>query len=189
VYCREGALTVDNAAQRHALTHDEGAFAEGAARLSGEGHAWVYEVARRDIPFLEGGRLVLSHALHPAFGPPFLVRADRIESTPGAATPRHGHRGPGLRRLVFGTLMAEVGEAVERIEAGNAWFETGNDPVVGTNIGETNAAFVRVMVLPPELEGGKSSFVPADETEATKPRSVNNRLFAERQLPANMAPR
>jgi len=188
IYCRAGRLALEDQSKSVVLSGDEGTFCDGGAQLCVEGDAWIYEVAPRAASFLPQARLILSHALHPAFDPPFLLRADRIESTPGAVTPRHGHRGPGVRRLVFGTLVAEVGDAIERIEAGDAWFETGRDPVVGTNVGPTNAAFVRVMVLPPELEGGKSSFVPADSAEAAKPRSVVNRLFGERLLSEGLTP-
>ena len=84
-----------------------------------------------------------------------------------------------MRRLIKGRLLAEIGDNFERIDAGHAWFETGLDPVIGTNIHTGNSAFVRVMVLPIELEGGKSSFVPTTPEDAAKPRSVTNRLFGE----------
>lgn len=183
VYCRSGTVVLEAGGERRNVGADEGAFADAAATLSGEGEAWIYEAAAADAPFLPGADLVLAHRVHPHFPAPFLLRADRIESQAGAQTPRHMHRGPGIRRLLKGTLMAEVGDATERIAAGDAWFETGRDPVVGTNIGGGNAAFVRVLLLPRELEGGVSSFIPADEAEAAKPRSVMNRLFGERLLP------
>lgn len=178
VYAPSGDLTVEDGAGTRTLEADEGVFVERATRLRGAG-AWVYEVVPDGAPFLEKTGIVRSQVLRPPFGAPFLLRADRIESPPGAATPRHGHRGPGMRRLVFGRLLAEVGETIERIEAGQAWFETGREMVVGTNIGDTNAAFVRVMLLPAELAGGKSSFMAENETEAAKPRAVDSRLFGE----------
>lgn len=184
VYAPEGAVTVASAGDETPLAADEGAFAPAAAQLAGPGRAWLYRVAPAGAPDPDGAAVVRSHRLHPGFAAPYLVRADRIESPPGAATPRHGHRGPGLRRLVFGCLLAEIGDTVERIEAGGAWFETGHDMVVGTNIGGTGAAFVRVMVLPAELAGGRSSFMPADAAEAAKPRAVDNRLFGEVMLDA-----
>ncbi len=183
VYARDGSLDVETGAETVPLAADGGCFANDPGGIAGRGEAWIYELAPAGSLFLEGAEIILSHRLHPAFDGPFLMRADRIESRPGAQTPRHGHRGPGIRRLVFGRLLAEVGETVERIDAGDAWFETGHDPVVGTNIGGTNAAFVRVMLLPAELHGGKSSFVASDAAEAAKPRSVDNRLFGEVLLP------
>jgi len=126
--------------------------------------------------------IVLSRRFELDFGPPWLVRADRIESASGAATPRHTHRGPGLRRLLYGRLRAEMGDDLARINEGDAWFETGTDPIIGTNISGGNSAFVRVMVLPIELYGGKSSFVPTTAEEASKPRAVISRLFGESVL-------
>ena len=72
-----------------------------------------------------------------------------------------------------------MGDDLERIEPGQPWFETGKDVIVGTNISDGNSAFVRVMVLPLELQGGKTSFVAASPDEAAKPRMVTSRLFGE----------
>lgn len=187
VYALAAELIVETDGGALTIQADDGAFVQQGSRLKGSGLAWIYEVAPVGLPFLAGAEVVRSQVLRPAFGRPCLIRADRIESPPGAVTPRHGHRGPGMRRLVYGRLLAEVGETVERIEAGHAWFETGADMVVGANIGDTNAAFVRVMLLPMELEGGKSSFMPENEREAAKPRAVSARLFGEITLPEILA--
>lgn len=179
VYAPSGGLIVETDAAARAVAPDDGLFVERPSRLTGTAKAWVYEVAPVGAPFLAGGEIVRSQVLRPTFDWPRVLRADRIESPPGAVTPRHGHRGPGMRRLVYGRLLAEIGDTVERIEAGHAWFETGADMVVGTNTGGGNAAFVRVMLLPIELEGGKSSFMAANDIEAAKPRAVSSRLFGE----------
>lgn len=185
VYAGSGAVTVESGEQSDALHADGGTFAAAGARLGGDGLAWVYEVAPVAAPFAAGLDLLRSQTLSIGFDAPYLVRADQIELPAGAVTPRHGHRGPGIRRLMYGRLMAEVGVTIERVDAGHSWFETGHDMVVGRPL-EGKAAFVRVMVLPMELEGGKSSFMPADEIEAAKPRSVNARLFGEVVLPASV---
>jgi hypothetical protein len=85
----------------------------------------------------------------------------------------------GIRRLLSGRLLAETGDDLERIEPGQPWFETGKDPIVGMNISGGNSAFVRVMVLPIDLKGGKTSFVATTGEEAAKPRHVASRLFGE----------
>jgi hypothetical protein len=113
-----------------------------------------------------------------------LLRADRVESPAGAQTPAHRHRGPGIRRLASGLLRAEVGDHLDRIGAGGAWFETGHETVVGTNISGGINVFVRVMLLPTELAGGKSSFIAATPADAAKPRDVKLTLFGERVLRA-----
>lgn len=179
LYAPAGGVEVTIANDFFMLQKDTGVLVENGAQLALSSPAWLYEVASRTTPFLEGAEIQRSHPIAPDFPPPFVIRADRIESEPGGATPRHGHRGPGMRRLVFGRLLAEIGDTFERLEAGDSWFETGKDMVVGTNLGPTNAAFVRVMVLPVELEGGKSSFIPENAAEAARPRAVKNRLFGE----------
>lgn len=157
-----------------------GHLAEGEITLRGAADAWIYEAdpAAAAPQAAEGLSLVLSarFALDDA---PLIVRADRVTTASGATTPRHGHRGPGIRRLLHGRLMAEVGETTQRIEAGQPWFESGQEPVVGTNIHRGDNAFVRVMLLPAELAGGKSSFVPWTPEEAGKPRAATYHLFGE----------
>lgn len=180
VYLREGEATVRDGSEPGALAEDQGRFCQGPAQLSGKGIAWIYE-AGSDGPFLDGPgiSLVLSRPVVLDAPGPRLVRADRIESAAGSATPRHGHRGPGIRRLLYGRILGEIGESFERIDPGHAWFETGTDPVIGTNVHTSYSAFVRVTVLPPELQGGKTSFVATDAAEAAKPRAVQNRIFGE----------
>ena len=181
VYVRDGNAFVDKGGTEVDIQPDQGTFSSGVTRIRGEGTVWVYEVGPngRDFSADPAVSIVLSRRFELNLGPPWRLRADRIESTSGSATPRHGHRGPGMRRLINGRLLAEIGDNFERIDAGHAWFETGLDPVIGTNIHTGNSAFVRVMVLPIELEGGKSSFVPTTPEDAAKPRSATNRLFGE----------
>lgn len=161
------------------LSAGEGRFVMGETMLSGHGLVWIFE-AGPDPAFLDGDTvsLVLSRTI-PAQPGPYLLRADRIESPAGSVTPRHRHHGPGLRRLLYGRILGEIGDGFERIDPGHAWFETGTDPVIGTNVHAGPSAFVRVMVLPPQLAGGATSFVATDAAEARKPRAVQNRIFQE----------
>ena len=93
-------------------------------------------------------------------------------------TPKHGHKGPGIRRLYEGRLVAEIGDEVRRLDQGDAWFETGHDPIIGRNIAP-HSGFVRAMVLPVALHG-KSTFIPWDETEAAKPRGTLRTEYFDR---------
>lgn len=182
VYVRSGfALVTDDGGGQRRLDPDEGAFATGAVTADPGAQVWLFEKAEADAPFA-AAEIVAAHPATLPFDGPVIVRADRIESRNGAQTPRHRHRGPGLRRLVCGTLRADLDDTVRRIRAGDAWFESGREPVVGTNCGGSNAAFVRFLVLPAALSGGQSSFVAADAAEAAKPRSVEQRLFGEVSL-------
>lgn len=180
-YVREGTAVVRSGGNATELAADDGVISVGRADLHGSGMVWVYEAGPHRMAFIDAASASLVLARRVQLGPPgpILFRADRIESPAGSATPRHGHRGPGLRRLLYGRLMGEIGDGHERIDPGHAWFETGKDPVIGTNIHTGTSAFVRAMLLPPELYGGGTSFVAADPTEAAKPRAVTNRIFGE----------
>jgi hypothetical protein len=83
-----------------------------------------------------------------------------------------------------GRLLATIGDTVERLETGRAWFENGRDWVIGRNIHSGENVFIRVMLLPAELRGGTSSFVPASPEEAARPRSARYRIFGEVDLVA-----
>lgn len=181
IYVHQGRAMIDTDGTKVEVQSGEGAFISQRSRIAGEGNVWIYEVGPDGRQLLAAPDLsiVLSRRFPLDLAPAWLLRADRIESTPGSATPRHGHRGPGMRRLIKGRLQAEIGDSIERIDAGHAWFESGLEPVIGTNTHSENSAFVRVMVLPMELEGGKSSFVPTTPQDAAKPRAVANRLFGE----------
>jgi len=180
IYAVDGGATLLDEAGPTRLDADSGRFVRGRVHLAGPGMAWIFEAGPQGPLLAKPGiSLVLSSPISIEAPGPRLLRADRIESQSGSATPRHGHRGPGIRRLLYGRILGEIGDTFERIEPGHAWFETGTDPVVGTNVHTSNSAFVRVMVLPPELQGGKTSFVAADAAEAAKPRAVQNRIFQE----------
>jgi hypothetical protein len=179
VYVRDGQARMANAE----LPVDTGRFLASGTRVSGAGTLWLFE-AGQDLPFLaaQGVSLVLSRPL--ALGPgPRLLRADRIESTSGSETPKHFHRGPGIRRVLFGSILGEIAAAWDRFDAGRAWFESGTEPVIGRNVFAGNSAFIRFLVLPPELSGGQTSFVAADLAEAAKPRAVQITVIEEAILP------
>jgi hypothetical protein len=176
VYVREGEARLGDGAR---LGADDGRFLPPGASVSG-GSLWVFE-AGPEAPFLDGPgvSLVLSRPLALDTVETRLLRADRVESQPGSVTPRHFHRGPGIRRVLRGSILGEIGQHWDRFDAGRAWFESGTDPVVGRNVHAGNSAFVRLLVLPIGLQGGQTSFVATDAAEAAKPRAVQNRIFAE----------
>lgn len=164
-----------------------GRFLPPDAVLRGSG--WLFGITPAGAALLPSSvaaiELTATIALEAGAG--HILRADAVTSPSGAATPRHGHRGPGIRRLLKGLLLAEVGAYSKRIRAGDAWFESGDEWVVGTNISDADNIFIRVMVLPQELKGGKSSFVPASPEEGRKVRAVRYHLFGEIDLPALLA--
>ena len=177
VYVVEGRWEVGG----QALGPDSGAFAEPGAPISGRGAAWLFAAGPAGPPFGPAPSLVLARVAVVPAGP-LVVRADRVEAPAGTVTPRHRHRGPGIRRLVRGLLIAQIADRTDRIGPGAAWFETGDEPVVGTNVSGGTNLFVRVMLLPAELSGGASSFIPDGPAEAAKSRGVGLQIFGERAL-------
>jgi hypothetical protein len=141
-YCRHGAVAGDVA-----LAPEEGALLPGRAALTGAGRASLYEIAPAHAPLRCDVRLslVLARCAQAPCAAVFLMRADRIESQADASTPRHYHRGSGIRRLLHGCILADIGGHLDRIDADGAWFETGREAVVGTNVAGAPSAFVRVM--------------------------------------------
>lgn len=173
IYLRHGSVSLDGAP----LAPDTAILAKGAGALAGTGEVWRFEVA--DVAELtaahEYPRLVLAHPLARDAAAPFVLRMDRVDFPPEGATPKHGHAGPGIRRLLSGRLLAEVGGEAHRIDPGGAWYETGTDPVIG-RVMAPGSAFIRCMVLDVELLG-RPTFRAWTPEEAAKPRSASSRLF------------
>jgi hypothetical protein len=173
LYVRRGGVTLDGAP----LAEDSAVLTSGAITLDGAGELWRFEVSV--VPALtraeERPALILAHPLPRDPALPFVLRLDRVDFPPAAETPKHGHAGPGIRRLLSGRLLAEVGEEARRIEAGGAWYETGTDPVIGRVLAP-GSAFIRCMVLDAALLG-QPSFRAWDAAEAAKPRGAQYRLF------------
>ncbi len=174
LYMRRGRAVIAHDGTETILTEDDCTLIVGAATLTGDGVVWGYEVTR-DPAAPAPQRTVLHVRLPRDPNAPMLLRADRVDFPPGAVTPRHGHAGPGIRRLLAGRLFAEIGETHRRIDAGEAWFESGLEPVVGHNIAPASA-FVRCMVLDPDLLG-RPTFRAASPEDAAKPRAVGYRQF------------
>jgi len=183
IYMRHGACEAALPDRQLSLAEDTCALAVGAVTLRGEGELWCFELAAAWNES-DRARVVLAVLLDRDPAAPVLLRADRIDFPPGAVTPRHGHAGPGIRRLLHGRLFAELGNEARRIDPGQAWFETGHDPVVGRNL-VPSSAFVRGMALEPSLLG-KPTFRPWTEHDATLPRGVQPRPFFDEvvRLPA-----
>lgn len=179
IFARQGeAVVVDER-----VAEDGAAFALAGEALSTSGCAWLFELgpAEARLRREEGLQPILSRIATAPEGE-LILRIDRVGSAAGAQTPAHRHRGPGIRRLVSGLLHAEVGGHFDRIGPGQAWFESGREDVVGTNVSGGDNSFVRVMLLPSELAGGVSSFVAASPVDAAKPRAAQIQILGERKI-------
>jgi quercetin dioxygenase-like cupin family protein len=110
-----------------------------------------------------------------------LMRCDRVDFPPGGIAYTHVHRGPGIRCLLAGGIRVEVNGKAHDIAPGGAWFEAGPDPVLAVASKTEPTAFVRVMILPRELQG-KSSIRYVKPEDADKPKLQTYRIFVDEVL-------
>ena len=107
-----------------------------------------------------------------------LLRCDRVDFPPGGEALTHVHQGPGIRCLLQGTIRIDaVGES-HPYEPGEAWFESGPDPVYAAASPEGPTAFARVMVLPRTCHG-KSSIRYVRPEDADRPKTQKYQIFAD----------
>jgi quercetin dioxygenase-like cupin family protein len=110
-----------------------------------------------------------------------LMRCDRVDFPPGGIAYTHVHRGPGIRCLLTGAITVKVNGKAHDIAPGGAWFEAGPDPVLALASKTAPTAFVRVMILPRELQG-KSSIRYVKPEDADKPKLQSYRIFVDEIL-------
>lgn len=118
-----------------------------------------------------GVRELLAHPITLDPTQPYLMRCDRVEFAPSGEALPHGHRGGGIRCLLAGELEVRVGGQPGRVmKPGDAWFESGHEPVHAIASAREPTAFVRVSILPRAIRG-QSSIVYVDPAHAAvKPR-------------------
>ena len=99
------------------------------------------------------------------------MRCDRVEFDLGGEALPHRHRGGGIRCLLAGALELRVeGEPDRTITPGQAWFESGREPVYARASSGETTSFVRCSILPSETRG-RSSIVYVDPKDAaSRPR-------------------
>ena len=127
-------------------------------------------------------RRLLEHAIDLDPAGAWLMRCDRVDFAPGGVALPHGHKGGGIRCLLAGTLEVTVGDRPPRLmRPGDAWFESGREPVVATASPEAPTAFVRVSILPREIRG-QSSIVYADPADAARGRPRQYTVYVDEPL-------
>jgi quercetin dioxygenase-like cupin family protein len=138
----------------------------------------VFEVLRQPPPPARG-RVLLEHpiALNP--GGAWLMRCDRVDFVPGGIAPAHGHKGGGIRCLLRGALRVTVGDAPGRLmRPGDAWFESGREPVVAQASATEETSFVRCAILPAAIRG-QSSIVYVDPAEGARMRPRTYTMYVD----------
>ena len=111
-------------------------------------------------------------------GEDYLIRCDRVDIPPSGIAYTHTHQGPGIRCLLKGGFTVETQGHKTHINAGEAWFEAGPDPVLAYAPDDRPGNFSRVMILPRNLLGKSSiSYVNADD--ASKPKLQRYTIFID----------
>jgi quercetin dioxygenase-like cupin family protein len=111
-------------------------------------------------------------------GGAYLMRCDRVDFPPGGIAYTHTHQGPGIRCLLGGEIRIRVKGDEHLVRPGEAWFESGPDPVLALASEREPTAFARVMVLPAELRG-KSSIRYVLPGDADKPKRQTYQMFVD----------
>jgi hypothetical protein len=109
-----------------------------------------------------------------------LWRGDSVAFPPGGSAYLHRHQGPGIRCVIEGALRVDMNGESHTQNVGDAWFESGADPVFA-QAGDRPTRFIRVMILPRALTG-KSSIIYVNEEDKAKPKSQQYRVFVDAPL-------
>ena len=175
IHCRAGCW--------RALYVDRGAVS--CISTDPQTRLWLWEWAANEAdPIPEGATLALTHDVSRYGHEPdgvALLRMEQVALHPKAETARHTHAGCGLRVHVSGHVDAEVGDRRLSLEPGDCWLERGpEEPVIGRS-GDNGGAFVRVMVLPGDMQGQDSYRHWGDDVDR-RGRPASYRKFFEMKV-------
>lgn len=189
LYVRDGGIGADGAG--HTVTVGAGAAWHGATECvvtAGAAGATVlrFELLGAGSPASQSSREARTLLTHPIPLDPahaYLMRCDRVEFAPGGEALPHGHRGGGIRCLLAGELEVRVGGQPGRLmKPGDAWFESGREPVVAEASADEETAFIRCAILPAEIRG-ESSIVYVDPADAARSRPRTYTIYVDQPFP------
>jgi quercetin dioxygenase-like cupin family protein len=173
LYVVEGDLSVDASGPPVAIGASgawHGALACTASAGAAGATVLRYELARAGTPATAaagaGTMALLERPIRLDSDAKYLMRCDRVDFDPGGEARPHGHRGGGIRCLLTGTLELRIeGEPDRVIQPGQAWFESGREPVHALASATEPTSFIRCSILPREIRG-QSSIVYVDPRDA-----------------------
>jgi quercetin dioxygenase-like cupin family protein len=185
IYVREGDATL-RAAGQAAMLAANSAWHGGAACEVTAGSNGAVLLRWELVPVAASpgeapgadSRLALAHPVELADPGGYLMRCDRVDFPPGGIAYLHTHRGPGIRCLLAGEIRVAVNGAAQTLRPGEAWFETGPDPVLAHASAREPTSFARVMLLPRELKG-KSSIRYVRPEDETQPKTQKYQVFCD----------
>jgi hypothetical protein len=186
LYVAEGSVAVtagDSVASLAANSAWHGGVAALRAGAAGA-HILRYELSGDGSD--AGATLAAAVSLDPATA--YLIRCDRVEFPPGGVAYTHTHQGPGLRCLQMGRIRIETAGSVHHYAPGEAWFESGPDPVFAAGSDTEPTAFVRVMILPRTYLGRSSiRYIKPEDQDKPKRQSYQIYIDAPLALPGRPA--
>ena len=168
----DGVETADGNRAVYDLERAEAHF--GAARI--ESHALVWELGKQPGP-----DAALAARVELDAQAAWLMRCDRVDFPPGGVAYRHTHPGPGVRRLLFGSIRIDTEGGSHTYGPGGAWFECGPAPVYAAASEAEPSAFVRVLLLPREWKG-KRTIRYVDPADEDKPKLQRATVFFDRPV-------
>ena len=187
IYIRYGSVIANGAT----LTQDQFAYHYDPLSLQGEAELseiWRWELsAPNETPQLLSGTDTLSRpqlarvitTLEAEPETNWLFRLDSVTSAAGRITPRHRHRGPGIRCLYQGNFNVQgESDSMGTLAPGDAWWESGQETVVAWHSKQMPAIFLRGLLLPTDSKGEMSNIWKGD---VSSPKS-NWRLFADQEI-------
>ena len=169
LYLLEGALTVDaTSLVPNGAWHGAGACTVVAQ--PGGATLLRYELVREDARAADPPLLARTMALDP--GGAYLMRCDRVDFDLGGEALAHRHKGGGIRCLLQGALELRIeGEPDRTIRPGEAWFESGREPVYARASATELTSFIRCSILPRDIRG-QSSIIYVNPADArSRPRT------------------
>jgi quercetin dioxygenase-like cupin family protein len=150
---------------------------EVTVRATTDARLWRWELRPRSATANASGTVKLSRELTLGAGE-YLMRGDRVDFPPGGIAYTHTHQGPGIRILLTGRFRVDTGGQSLAIAPGEAWFESGPEPVYAEGSPEEPTSFVRVMILPRALLG-KSSIRYVKPEDQARPKSQSYTVFVD----------
>lgn len=111
----------------------------------------------------------------------WLMRLDSVTFPAGGTAWTHQHQGPGIRICQSGEITIETKGTISTYGPGEAWSETGIDPVLAPTTPDSATTFIRCLVLPAHTRGTSSLRVMLPEDRA-KPNTQSYHIFSERML-------
>jgi hypothetical protein len=173
LYMLDGQLSIDSGGAQASLKGNEAWHGAGpCAVTAGPEGATVlrYELVRSAVPVAASTPL-LERTIQLETTAGCLMRCDRVDFDLGGEALPHRHRGGGIRCLISGTLALRVeGEPDRTIEPGEAWFESGREPVYAKASSAEPTSFIRCSILPREIRGQSSIMYVDPKHAGSKPR-------------------